>query len=700
MVGRRATAAGSRNRIVSMSLLLGAVIALFGQADPAPDHPLNAWVKRSPLEGKPRSPRLGYEGDCVWDPARKVLLRYGGHNQGGGGEQHSEIWICEPFSGTWTLKEPNVQPPGVCCAQQNVFDPLQARYLRFPAFSGSHGWQWSREIHLNQSPVWSYDLGTNTWRNLRPFPAFPLAPLRCASWDAEHGVVVVFGGEGSSQGTLVYDPYTNQWTAMKPARQPEGRSGGNMTYDTDRKVHVMFGKQFGDDPATWAYDLGKNEWRDLKPGVTPPSKETDPVLTYDAVGKVVLAIVKVTQGKGEQAKHELQTWAYDPAANTWKRMNPEREPDPTGNRARVLMAAPELNLIFLENCPGKPREQQIWSYRPAAGKPPAPPVRLQVRTEPDAATLTWPPLGEPVAVLRGTAQKPWEVEFKEVGKAKAGEGTWREAGLRSGTVYHYRLGAPSIRVRTQPRPPEDLVVSVLGDDQVELAWKPSPEEDVVGYVVEEAGVTVATDAQMVRMKARTPPLENPSVAAIRSVQPFRRSLSGLVKGTACTLGPLPPPAEAQPALFSRTFGKGEIDPEAKGYSRPVTFYRVRAVNALGVESGPSAAVLTIPSPVQGLRAKEEGTTCHLRWTANPEKGIKGYRVYRMDGRFDKEPITRLTPGPIPGLTFSDAEAGKKSRRYYVVAVDALGQEGSPSSPVWFNREWKSYYDPFVGEWHQ
>ena len=72
----------------------------------------------------------------------------------------------------------------------------------------------------------------------------------------------------------------------------------------------------------------------------------------------------------------------------------------------------------------------------------------------------------------------------------------------------------------------------------------------------------------------------------------------------------------------------------------------------------------------------------------------------MDGRFDKEAVTRLTPDPVDALTFTDPEAGKKSRRYYVVAVDALGQEGSPSSPVWFDREWKSYYTPFVADWHQ
>jgi hypothetical protein len=53
-----------------------------------------------------------------------------------------------------------------------------------------------------------------------------------------------------------------------------------------------------------------------------------------------------------------------------------------------------------------------------------------------------------------------------------------------------------------------------------------------------------------------------------------------------------------------------------------------------------------------------------------------------------------------GLTFTGETAGKVSRRYHVLAVDALGQEGLPSAPVWFEREWKAFYKPFVGEWHR
>jgi len=617
--------------------LLGASLpaSALAQADLL-SQPANTWAKRTPLPSTPVSPRLGYEGACVWDNIHRVVVRYGGHNQGGGGEQGSEVWTFDLLSAKWTLKEPNTSPPGVCCNAQHVFDPTHGRYVRFPSFSGSHGWQWWREIYLNDSSVWTYNLPSNTWRNMRPLPAPHVAPLRCASWDSDAQVVVVFGGEGGPRETLTYDLRRNEWRWMKPKSQPEPRSGGQMAYDAAHKVHVLFGSQFNDDPHTWLYDLQKNEWRDAKPATMPPTDKNDAVLTYDPARRLLLAIVKITTGKDEDAQHRLETWTYNAGANQWTRLSPAQEPDPSGNRARQLMFAPELGIAFLENCPSKPREQQIW--------------------------------------------------------------TLRLAGAEAGGVP-----TPAPPPRSEPRIIEDAVVSVLSPMRIELRWNAPEDKRIVGYHVERAVVEVLSEDQLARLKKQTSPLAEPSVGALRRIGAFARMTTDPLKATNFIdthVDLTKPQSVSGESIYERKFAREQFDESGRAYRYAVFAYRIRAVNAAGVESGPSPPFFTIPSATQWLFSKEEGVSCQLKWSANPERALQGYRVYRMNGRYDKDLIPRLTSDPISATAYGDAAAGKSSRRYYVVAVDALGQEGFPSAPVWSEREWKQYYKPFVGEWHQ
>ncbi len=619
------------NLLITAASILAIPVIVRSQPPPL-TQPVNTWVKRTPLADTPVSPRLGYEGACVWDNKHRVVIRYGGHNQGGGGEQGSEVWTFDPLTSKWTLKETNISPPGVCCNAQNVFDPGYGRYIRFPSFSGSHGWQWWREIYLNDSSVWTYDLATNIWRNMRPLPAPHVAGLRCATWDSDEQVALVFGGEGGPKETLAYDPHRNEWRWMKPSAQPEPRSGGQMAYDSARKVHVLFGSQFNNDPHTWLYDFRKNEWREANPHSSPPTDKNDAVLTYDPFRRTVLAITKSTTGEEESAKHVLESWAYDAGENKWTMLKPPQEPDPSGNRARQLMFAPELGLALLENCPSKPREQQIWTY------------------------------------CGGEAGK-WEDPAKP---------------------------------RAEPRIVEDGAASVISPTRVELTWK-APAGDVSGYHVERAVVEVYSEDQLKRLRGQTPPLAEPSAGAIRRIGTFVRLTSMPLKGSAFTdtgIDLTKPQEIAGEPNYDSKLHLDHLHLSGKPYRFAVFAWRIRSVNAAGVESGASPPFFSIPSAPQSLFSREDGESCHLKWTANPEKPLKGYRIYRMDGRYDKDQIPRLTPEPVTALTFSDPAVGKSTRRYYVVAVDAIGQEGFPTSPVWFDREWKQYYQPFTGEWHQ
>jgi hypothetical protein len=78
-------------------------------------------------------------------------------------------------------------------------------------------------------------------------------------------------------------------------------------------------------------------------------------------------------------------------------------------------------------------------------------------------------------------------------------------------------------------------------------------------------------------------------------------------------------------------------------------------------------------------------------------------VSRKEGPPNNRPgqkLTRLTDAPEAKTTVTDDRAGKDTRRYWIVAVDALGQEGFPSAPAWHYRQFRDYYKPFVGDWHQ
>lgn len=689
------------------------VLALSVAAAADEPHPLMTWVKRHPREAtaakkdaKP-SPRMGYETTYGYDPLRKLLIRYSGHNQGGGGEQNAEVWTYDLDADRWTLKEPNDAPPGVCCGQQNVFDDALRRFIRFPSFSGSHGWQSPREIYLKDSSVWTYDLDANTWRAMRPCPEVWPSPLRGAAYDPELRVTVLHGGEGSSHGTVVYDLYTNTWHEMKPAGGPQPNlSQPGFTYDQVHRVFVLFGSQFHDDPRTWVYDLRKNQWRVLEVKEHPPADKSCPVLAADTRNGIVLCSVQGADG--------LETWALDVTKPAWTRLKPVGEPDPSGARNRVLLYLPDRNLFVLEN--RTKDEQQIWTFRYAEA-PPLPPQAkdLRVTTAADGATLAWTPpreAGRGYTVYRGQGEKPWAVDLAPIARQVKGT-TFQDRGLKPAAVCFYQVRTVDDRgneVAVSPlastRPPvvTDLLVSVPGARRAELEWKTPAATDIIGYHVERADVGVYSTLQATRIRDRYRPTADPAVGRIKAIGPFRRLTTEPLKATQFVdEGVDLASGQKEPAerIAGRPLYREQYDPQGKPYRYATYAYRVIAVNRLGVESGPSPLAFTYPSAVQHVFSKEEpGGKTRLRWQPNREKSIKGYLVYRQNGRWDMDPIVRLTPHPIAATEFLDASAGEPTRRYEVVAVDALGQEGEPSQPVWSRREWARYYLPYVGEWHQ
>ncbi|MEX2186389.1 MAG: hypothetical protein WD875_06335, partial [Pirellulales bacterium] len=401
---------------------------------------------------------------------------------------------------------------------------------------------------------------------------------------------------------------------------------------------------------------------------------------YDSINEVVLAMVKVDKSGGEEGdednrRNEVQTWAYDAGANRWTRMKPAVEPDAGGNRTRNLVFAPELNLVILENCTSRPREQQVWTYRYADAKPTA--AGAEKSSQVDAAVNATTVVTD--VVVSVLAKNRVEI-------------SWTRPALAQPVPPNAEPVPPNaepVPPDAQPVPPEAEPVPLEAKDR--------------RYVVERAVVEVYSDDQLVRLKQNTPPLSETSVGAIHRVGRFVQLTAEPIQGTSFVDDAIdlsqPQKIDGEPT-YDRQLHAEHVARDGRAYPLAVYAYRVRMLDDAGKPGGPSPATLTIPASPQQVFAKEDGETCQLKWAANAEKGIAGYRVYRLDGRWDKDSVSRLTAEPIEEMRFADETAGKSTRRYYVVAVDALGQEGFPSSPVWYRREWREYYGPFVGEWHQ
>ncbi len=311
-------------------------------------------------------------------------------------------------------------------------------------------------------------------------------------------------------------------------------------------------------------------------------------------------------------------------------------------------------------------------------------------TDHGRARLTWTASTSSVKeyhVYRAQAEEPWKTKFEKVAAVKGT--SWLDKNLAAGKVYYYTVRAighdgeesrASFRGRTQPRVALTPVASVLAADRIEVTWNAHPASDVAGYNIYRGAVLMRAvkKGEPKPWRDNDPEYFEPMPVEVRNITDIHKLNDEPVKATRFL--------DTKVSLIKNS-------PAADEYKHQVFAYIIRAVNRLGTESGPSPYALTIPSAPTHFLNREKGEFAELKWAPNPEKGIAGYRIYKLEGTWN---IVPLTKEPITATTFTH-KGGKSQTRYWVVAVDALGQEGEPSSPVWHNR---SYTGFFQGEWHQ
>ena len=660
-------------------LLLASAYSVAGTVPSIAEQKPNTWVKRSPLPGGPPSPRLGYESSWAYDPVHGKMIRWGAHDPGGGGPQLSETWTFDLNTCKWDFVRTNNNPPGNCCCRENVFDTRRGLFVRFsyPAFG--HGWYWDRGRFLREDTVWTFDLAKKRWIDMRPSKGPGLNVGKPAFYDPKRDIIWVYDTK-----LRTYDLYTNRWKTANLSKEIGKRTYAGMALDTVHDKMVLFGDHYKSDPRTWVYDIAKDRWIDMKPKVSPPGIRSCPTMVYDSLNRVMILVTLADRyDTKDAAKKRMETWTYDLGKNEWTKMNPPREPDYSGTRGRLMRYLPDRNIVILE---GRTRnEQQIWTYRLGAQKvhtalrwlkhkqPPMHPTELTAETQPGGKVkLAWKGVDAAVGyhVYRSHTREPWQVAFGKLTKDPVKTTTFLDAELSPGKIYTYRVTAavrtgpalyvgpgpipekvielePSVSVRTQPHLIINSRIDVLSKSKVVYSWEKSKGPDVVGYVVERAVLRPISAAQKIAtVKQYAAGIDLGVMVEKAALGQFVRLTPKPINATSFTdTVDVSKQVTIKKISWQPWFsgGKGPegvpkmYDMTKPGCPHTLYAYRVRAVNRLGIEGGPSPYQMTVPNEVEDLWSKEEGKGVRLRWSPSPHKGIRGYLVYRLNGRF-------LTPG--------------------------------------------------------
>lgn len=253
----------------------------------------------------------------VYDSVEDKVLLFGGTDDQTGTDSSAyfnDTWSYSPVTNTWT----NLNPPGsVPHARSDYAMVYDSQTRKVILFGG-----WDGRAYFGDT--WSYNPATNTWTKLHPAGIQPTARgSHCMVYDSARNRVILFGGTDGIvpdlNDTWSYNPATNTWTKLKPSGHiPPGRGCHAMVYDSAEGKVILFGgwEENSDLCDTWAYDPAANTWTDLNPSGQVPAARGRHAMVYDSADHQVLMF------GGSGTAYFSDTWVYDPAANTWTNLKP------------------------------------------------------------------------------------------------------------------------------------------------------------------------------------------------------------------------------------------------------------------------------------------------------------------------------------------------------------------------------------------
>ena len=630
------------------------------------EQPGNSWVlRKAPHDYDDLTvPDLTYESAMVYEPASGKAVQWGAHGRRADSPQTGRTWMYDAGANEWHRPVPRQEPPGICLTRGITADPVRGLVISPVSGAGGHGWVMSLRKNASYSVPWVFDSRKEQWYPMRPVKNPGAQGMVASCFDLRNDVMLIH-----SSSPRVYDAHANEWAATKPPEpRPQARSEQPGAYDpvTERFIVVADSDERGR-AKTWAYDLRKDQWTELKPENPPPAMAVP--MVYDSANDVMLAF--------RPEPGHLAVYVYQLRENRWQALPPGQPAPSYHNIDAAYDPANNVTVItggWEWGQSGEVTVRETWTYRyrpapPLDPKKPGAPGALHLEVSPEGrAILSWeaPAGGAPggYAVYRAVGEHPWTARVERVTTAALKATAFTDLiKLEPDKLYYYRVrtlaadgkeGPGTPLARSQPLPVREVAAARAADGAVSLSWTPSASPNVVGYNV-------------YRASGGKGDLWNGPFDLGKKVGEFAKLNAE-------------PVAEAS---FADQPG-GAVEPAGETSWAPFFVYVVRAVNAIGQESGPSPATLSIPAPPGPVVAAplEDG---RVLVTAGAEGAVpvRGRQLYRMDS-YKGDWIFRMAGAPHPGNVFVDGQKWPRGDRscYFVIAVDELGQLGVPSSEAW------------------
>lgn len=213
--------------------------------------------------------------NIVFDSARGVCVMVGGDDGGLNGE----TW--EWNGALWTRKSQNLTPPFLYFAaigydaERGESVLFGGKTELFTPIFGNDTWTWNGSVWSNRGPA--------TRPSARAYHAM--------TYDSTRKVVVLFGGyvDFNTRSNETWEWNGTNWTKCLPALSPSARGYHALAYDSTRGVTVLFGGSTGGPSGqadTWEWN-GTN-WVQRTPPTSPPARWGHAMAYDSARGKTVL----------------------------------------------------------------------------------------------------------------------------------------------------------------------------------------------------------------------------------------------------------------------------------------------------------------------------------------------------------------------------------------------------------------------------